>query len=64
MDGLIAQVAEYAKDHHLKFPSDTASLREELLTHGDGKKHRNTLVFIDSDVRDTINVWGGSEDGQ
>ncbi|WP_424681208.1 XVIPCD domain-containing protein [Frateuria sp. YIM B11624] len=64
VDGLISQVASYAKAHHLKFPSDTTELRAQLLSHGDGKRHRSTLVFIDPDVRDSINAWAGSGEGQ
>lgn len=64
VDGIIDQAAKYAKDHALKFTSDTAQLRADLLTHGDGGRGRASLTFIDTDTRDSINAWASSEGGQ
>lgn len=64
VDGIIEQSSKYAKDHNLKFASDTAQLRSDLLSHGNGKAGRDTLSFIDKDTRNSINAWAGSEDGQ
>lgn len=64
VDGVIDQAAKYAKDHGLKFAKDTAQLRADLLTHGNGKDGRTTLTFIDKDTHDSINTWASSEDGQ
>lgn len=63
VDGLIVEAARYARKHHLEFTSDTARLRVDLLTHGDGKGHHGTLVFIDAGTRDAFNAWASSEDG-
>jgi len=64
VDGIIDQAAKYAKGHDLKFTSDTAQLRTDLLTHGDGERGRTSLTFIDTDTRNSINAWASSEDGQ
>jgi len=64
VDSIIDQAAKYAKAHDLKFTSDTAQLRTDLLTHGDGERGHNSLTFIDKDTRDSINAWASSEDGQ
>ena len=64
VDGIIDQAAKYAKGHDLKFTSDTAQLRTDLLTHGDGEHGRTSLTFIDTDTRNSINAWASSEDGQ
>jgi peptidoglycan hydrolase-like protein with peptidoglycan-binding domain len=64
VDGIIDQAAKYAKDHDLKFTSDTAQLRADLLTHGDGGRGRASLTFIDTNTRDSINAWASSEGGQ
>lgn len=64
VDGIIDQAAKYAKDHDLKFTSDTAQLRTDLLTHGDGERGHTSLTFIDTETRDSINAWASSEDGQ
>ncbi|WP_266172185.1 peptidoglycan-binding domain-containing protein [Dyella subtropica] len=64
VDGIIDQAAKYAKDHNLKFTHDTAQLRTDLLSHGNGEHQRTTLTFIDKDTRDSINAWASSEDGQ
>lgn len=64
VDGIIDQATKYAKDHDLKFTQDTAQLRTDLLTHGNGEHGRTTLTFIDKDTRDSINAWASSDDGQ
>ncbi len=64
VDSIIDQASKYAKDHDLKFTSNTAQLRTDLLTHGDGDRGRTSLTFIDTDTRDSINTWASSEDGQ
>lgn len=64
VDGIIDQAAKYAKDHDLKFTQNTAQLRTDLLSHGNGEHGRSTLAFIDTDTRNSINAWASSEDGQ
>lgn len=62
--GVVEQSAAYAKSHDLKFTDDKLQLRTDLLSHGNGKDGRSTLAFIDTDTRDSINTWAGSEEGQ
>jgi hypothetical protein len=64
VDGIIAESAKYAKEHNLPYTADTAKLRSELLTHGNGEHGRTTLQFIDKNTRDSIDAWAGSQDGQ
>ena len=64
VDGIIEQASKYAKDHDLEFTQDHSQLRASLLTHGNGKQGRSSLVFIDKDTRDSINAWASSEDGE
>jgi peptidoglycan hydrolase-like protein with peptidoglycan-binding domain len=64
VDGIIDQASQFSKDHDLKFTDDKAQLRSDLLSHGNGKNGRDTLSFIDTDTRDSINAWAGSEEGQ
>lgn len=64
VDGIIDQAAKYAKAHDLKFTSNTAQLRTDLLTHGNGERGRTSLTFIDTDTRNSINAWASSENGQ
>jgi hypothetical protein len=64
VDGIIDQSSKYAKDHGLAYTGDTAKLRSDLLTHGNGEHNRTTLHFIDADTRNSINAWAGSQDGQ
>ncbi|HVI55846.1 MAG TPA: peptidoglycan-binding domain-containing protein [Luteibacter sp.] len=64
VDGIIDQSSKYAKDHGLAYTNDTAKLRANLLTHGNGEHGRTTLNFIDKDTRDGINAWAGSQEGQ
>lgn len=56
VDGILGQAAQHAKDNGLSFTGDTAKLRADLLTHGNGEKNRTTLNFIDTDTRDSINA--------
>jgi peptidoglycan hydrolase-like protein with peptidoglycan-binding domain len=63
VDALIAQATKYAEAHRLEFTSDRAQLREQLLTHGNGKGHHSALQFMDSGTRDSLNAWAGSEVG-
>ncbi|MGN2245590.1 XVIPCD domain-containing protein [Frateuria sp. GZRR35] len=64
VDALIAQASKYAEVHHLEFPSDRTQLREELLTHGNGKGRHSALRFIASGTRDSFNAWTESEEGK
>jgi hypothetical protein len=64
VDGIIDQSAQYAKDNGLKYTQDTAQIRTDLLTHGNGEHNRTTLTFIDKDTRDSIDAWASSQDGQ
>lgn len=69
VDGIIAQAADHARRNGLTFPDDTTQLRADLLTHGDGGtrrdgSRRDTITFIDPAVRDSLNAWAGSEEGQ
>jgi Putative peptidoglycan binding domain len=67
VDGIIGQAAAYAQAHNLPFPTDEdelATLRSDLLTHGNGKDGRSSITFISSEVRSTINAWAGSDDGK
>lgn len=64
VDGVIDQSSRYAKDHDLKFAHDTAQLRTDLLTHGNGEHGRTMLTFIDKDTRDSLDAWASSQDGQ
>ncbi|MFK2904365.1 peptidoglycan-binding protein [Dyella ginsengisoli] len=64
VDAIIGQASAYAKAHALPFTQDQAQLRADLLSHGNGKEHRGTLAFIDTDTRDSINAWASSEEGE
>lgn len=64
VDAIIDQASAYAKAHALPFTDDHAQLRTDLLSHGNGKKDRGSLAFIDSDTRDSINAWASSEEGE
>lgn len=64
VDAIIDQASGYAEAHGLSFTSDRAHLRADLLSHGNGKNHRDTLAFIDTDTRDSINAWASSEEGE
>ncbi|MGN2243847.1 XVIPCD domain-containing protein [Frateuria sp. GZRR33] len=64
VDALIAQAAKYAKAHNLEFPADTKELRDQLLTHGNGKGRHSALSFIAPGTRDSFNAWAGSDEGQ
>jgi hypothetical protein len=64
VDAIIDRASEYAKAHDLSFTGVRAELRADLLSHGNGKEHRGTLTFIDTDTRDSINAWASSEEGR
>lgn len=64
VDGIIGQASQYASDHHLPFTTDTAQLRTDLLSHGNGERGRTTLTFIDKDTRDSIDAWASSDQGK
>ncbi|HET6431261.1 peptidoglycan-binding domain-containing protein [Dyella sp.] len=64
VDAIIGQASAYAKAHALPFTQDHAQLHADLLSHGNGKKHRGTLAFIDTGTRDSINAWASSEEGE
>lgn len=64
VDGIIGQASQYARDHHLPFTHDTAQLRSDLLSHGNGEHGRTTLTFIDTDTRDSIDAWAASDQGK
>lgn len=64
VDAIIGQASAYAKAHALPFTHDHTQLRADLLSHGNGKEHRGTLAFIDTDTRDSINAWASSEEGE
>jgi peptidoglycan hydrolase-like protein with peptidoglycan-binding domain len=64
VDGIVNESSAYAREHRLSFPDDTAGLRSNLLTHGNGKGARPTISFIDADTRNSINSWASSEAGK
>lgn len=64
VDAIIAQSSAYARQNHLPFTDDQAKLREDLLSHGNGKRHRSSISFLDADTRDGINAWASSEEGK
>lgn len=64
VDGLIDEAGRHARENHLPFAEDTAKLRSDLLTHGNGQKGRSTISFIDEGTRDSINAWAASSQGK
>jgi len=64
VDSIIEEASSYAESHDLPFTADLASLRNDLLSHGNGLKGRQTIRFIDEDTRDSINAWASSGDGK
>lgn len=64
VDALIAQAAQYAEEHNMRFAPDREKLRANLLSHGNGKGGRGSLIFIDTDTRDAFNAWASSDGGQ
>ena len=64
VDAIIEQASRYAAEHDLTFTHDSAQLRTDLLSHGNGLNGLSSLSFIDTDTRDSINAWAGSEGGQ
>lgn len=67
VDAIIGQTSAYAAAHHLPFPSDAAglaTLRSDLLSHGDGQRNRPSIHYISAEHRDTFNAWAGSDAGK
>lgn len=64
VDAIIDQALTYAKEHDLKFTGDLDQLRNDLLSHGNGRINRQKISFIDKDTRDSINAWASSADGR
>lgn len=64
VDAVIDQASRYAKAHQLPFAEDTAALRRDLLSHGNGQSGRSSIHFIDTGTRDSINAWAGSNEGK
>jgi peptidoglycan hydrolase-like protein with peptidoglycan-binding domain len=64
VDAIIEQSAAYAKANGLPYTSDTAALRKDLLSHGNGEAGRTSIHFIDAHTRDSINQWASSSDGK
>ena len=69
VDAIISAASAYAQAHKLPFAEDHKKLRADLLSHGhdkfnNGKKTKDGLQFIDTDTRDSINAWAGSEEGK
>lgn len=64
VDAIITQSSAYAQQHHLPFTDDQTKLRDDLLSHGNGKRHRSSISFLDADTRDGINAWASSEEGK
>ena len=64
VDAVIAQASSYAGRNHLPFTDNLRELRSDLLTHGNGKKGRQSIDFIDTGTRDSINAWASSIEGK
>lgn len=64
VDAVIAQASAYARAHDLPFAQDHERLRTQLLSHGNGQGRRSSIQFIDTDTRDSINAWAGSDTGK
>jgi len=64
VDAIINEAAKFAKDHQLEFTKDRIALRANLLTHGNGKEGRGTLVFVETGTYDAINAWASSGQGR
>jgi hypothetical protein len=64
VDAVIEQASSYAKKSHLPFAENLKELRADLLTHGNGQRGRQSITFIDSGTRDSINAWASSPEGQ
>ncbi|MHB1057920.1 MAG: XVIPCD domain-containing protein [Rhodanobacter sp.] len=64
VDAIIGQSSAYARANGLKFTDDLAGLRQDLLSHGDGRGKHASIHFIDADTRDSINKWASSSEGE
>lgn len=67
VDAILAQTSAYAKSEQLPFPTSTeglASLRSDLLSHGNGQSGRTSIRFISDEHRQTFNAWAGSDAGK
>src|SRR5690606_8176318 len=64
VDAIIEESSVYARKHRLPFTVDLPQLREDLLSHGDGRGKRSSITFIDADTRDNINAWASSNEGK
>ncbi|WP_158636485.1 peptidoglycan-binding domain-containing protein [Luteimonas marina] len=64
VDAIIEQSHAHAKKHQLPFTNDLEKLRTDLLSHGDGRKSRPSITFIDTDTRDSMNAWASSDEGR
>lgn len=67
VDAVIGQASAYAEAHQLPFPQDKdglATLRSDLLSHGNGQRNRPSIHFISAEHRDTFNAWAGSDAGK
>lgn len=67
VDAVIAEAAAYAKANKHPFPDNAAglsTLRQDLLSHGNGEGNNPSIRFISAEHRDTINVWASSPEGQ
>lgn len=67
VDAVIGEAAAYAKANNRPFPSNAAvlsTLRQDLLSHGNGEGDNPSIRFISTEHRDTINAWASSPEGQ
>lgn len=67
VDAIIGRASAYASANNLPFPKDAAglaSLRGDLLSHGNGLDGRTTIRFISNEHRSTFNAWASSETGK
>jgi peptidoglycan hydrolase-like protein with peptidoglycan-binding domain len=64
VDAVIEQASDYAAKNKLPFTSNLVQVRDDLLSHGNGKKGRSSIQFIDADTRDSISSWASSEEGK
>jgi peptidoglycan hydrolase-like protein with peptidoglycan-binding domain len=64
VDAIIGQASAYAHQNNLPFPSDTKTLRSELLSHGNGQDGRSSITFLDKNTLHTFNTWAASNQGQ
>lgn len=67
VDAVIAEAAAYAKANNHPFPNNPtglSTLRQDLLSHGNGEGNKPSIRFISTEHRDTINAWASSREGQ